>query len=86
MYNRIRDIFSLDQIVMLLIVLLIVLFLMMVWAIENHSKEKAERMTYLDIHIYKKALRGLSICFGLTYITILVILLLIAYHLIIAEL
>lgn len=61
-------------------------FLMMVWAIENHSKEKAERMTYLDIHIYKKALRGLSICFGLTYITILVILLLIAYHLIIAEL
>lgn len=39
---------------MLLIVLLIVLFLMMVWAIENHSKEKAERMTYLDIHIYKR--------------------------------
>lgn len=39
-------------------------------------------MTYLDIHVYKKTLRGLSICFGITYLAILVILILAAYHLI----
>lgn len=63
-----------------LLLLLVLLSVMMCCQIHSCSKENVERMTQLDIYVYKKMLRGISICFGLTYAVLMVILLLIAYH------
>lgn len=82
MYIEISNFIGLAQIIGTLTVLLIVLSIVLCWLIHCNSKEKTEQMTYLDIFVYKKTLRGLSICFGITYLAILVILILAAYHLI----
>lgn len=82
MHTEISNSISLEQIIGILTVLLIALLVVLCWLIRYNSKENIEKMTYLDIHVYKKALRGLSICFGSTYLAILVILILAAYHLI----
>lgn len=80
MYIQISSSIGLALIIGVLTVLLIVLLAVLCWLIRCNSKENTENMTYLDIHVYKKALRGLSICFGFTYLAILVILILAAYH------
>lgn len=82
MYIEISNSISLALIIGTLTVLLIALLIVLCWLIHCNSKEKTEQMTYLDIHVYKKTLGGLSICFGITYLAILVILILAAYHLI----
>ena len=86
MYIEISNSIGLAQIIGTLTVLLIVLLIVLCWLIHCNSKEKTEQMTYLDILVYKKTLRGLSICFGITYLAVLVILILAAYHLIAAGL
>lgn len=82
MYIEISNSIGLALIIGTLTVLLIALLIVLCWLIRCNSKEKTEQMTYLDIHVYKKTLRGLSICLGITYLAILVILILAAYHLI----
>lgn len=82
MYIEISNSTGLALVVAVLTFLLIALMVALCWLIRGHSKENTEKMTYLDVHVYKKTLRGLSICFGLTYLAILVILILAAYHLI----
>lgn len=82
MHIEISNSIGLALIIGTLTVLLIVLSIVLYWLIHCNSKEKTEQMTYLDILVYKKTLRGLSIYFGITYLAILVILILAAYHLI----
>ena len=49
--------------------------------IHKHSKRNVENLCQLDIYVYKRVLSGLSICIGLTYLTILLISVMMAYYL-----
>lgn len=82
MHSSIAGFEALDEIVSSLLALMAILLIVICWQMHAHSKENIKHMTYLDIHIYKKMLRGLSICFGATYIVFLLILLFAAYRLI----
>lgn len=82
MHSSITGFEALDEIVSPLLGLMAILLIVICWQMYSHSKESVEHMTYLDIHVYKKMLRGLSICFGATYIVFLLILLFAAYRLI----
>lgn len=82
MYSSITDFATLTGIVLTLLALIVILLIVICWQMHSCSKENIEHMTHLDIHVYKKMLRGLSICFGATYIVLLLILLLAAYRLI----